>query len=471
MYRPLVCYDIDSDSSSEDFEFMQQDIKPEIQLVVNSPETVVSQLLEDIMDKVFHGRRDFSDMYIKEEPLDIDEIKEEFDTSYRDDIKVEMDSDADSSGDEVVSFFGQVYEDEELERAGTMKNPPKTKNELQLKDLPPVQDLDFTINESEVTKIGVIRSSVDELVVIESLPGNPAIDIDSVLFLDHGKRALGRVFDVIGPVALPYYCVRFNSKDHIQEKSVCPGMDVFYAPQSNEFTAYVFLDQLMKLKISDASWKDDEEPPPQFLQYSDDEEERKAKQEVQITKMVRAGASQDEVARKRARFDAPRQRRQQEIEEQRRDRSSSRDSGYNAPNYGYNTADGNLHYNAQRHNNGIYSQTMNPFYRQQRSFNLREMGPITWGSVRPGTSSTTTQNFNQAPPQYQMNSAGPPHFPNLSTAPPPPPPMFAQPPLRFSQPPPPPPPPQPANPQQGQGYQYHNYNQQPQQRHNGYNNW
>merc|ERR1719186_860868 len=140
------------------------------------------------MEIVFHGRRDFSDMYIKEEPLDIDEIKEEFDTSYRDDIKVEMDSDADSSGDEVVSFFGQVYEDEELERAGTMKNPPKTKNELQLKDLPPVQDLDFTINESEVTKIGVIRSSVDELVVIESLSGNPAIDIDSGLFLDHGKR-------------------------------------------------------------------------------------------------------------------------------------------------------------------------------------------------------------------------------------------------------------------------------------------
>ena len=85
-----------------------------------------------------------------------------------------------------------------------------------MSELPPVQDLDFTVNESEVTKIGVIRSSVDELVVIESLPGNPAIDIDSVLFLDHGKRALGRVFDVIGPVALPYYCVRFNSKDHIQ---------------------------------------------------------------------------------------------------------------------------------------------------------------------------------------------------------------------------------------------------------------
>jgi len=458
MPPPLVCYDIDSDSSSEDFEFMNNDIKPEIEQVVYSPETVVSQLLEEVMEKVFHGRRDFSDMFIKEEPLDIDEIKEEFNTSYRDDIKVEMDSDAESSGDEIVCFFGQADEEEELERSGATKNPPRTKNELQLSELPPVQDLDFTVNESEVTKIGVIRSSVDELVVIESLPGNPAIDIDSVLFLDHGKRALGRVFDVIGPVALPYYCVRFNSKDHIQEKSVSPGMDVFYAPQSNEFTAYVFLDQLMKLKISDASWKDDEEPPPQFLQYSDDEEERKAKQEMQISKMVRAGASQDEVARKRARFDGPRQRRQQEIEEQRRDRSSSRDSGYHGRNNG---TDGNLHYNAQRHNNGIYSQSMNPFYRQQRSFNPREMGPITWGAVRP----TASQNVNQGPPpQYEMRP--PLQFHHLNT-PPPPPPVFAQPPHRFSQPP-PPLPPRTSN-QQGQNYQYHNYNQNPQQHYNGYN--
>ena len=38
--------------------------------------------------------------------------------------------------------------------------------------------------------------------------GNPALDLDSVLFLDSGSRVLGRVFDVIGPVQRPYYCVR-----------------------------------------------------------------------------------------------------------------------------------------------------------------------------------------------------------------------------------------------------------------------
>ena len=42
----------------------------------------------------------------------------------------------------------------------------------------------------------------------------------------------------------------------------------------------------MKLKISDASWKDDEEPPPDFLEYSDDEQERAAKQQRTINKMI-----------------------------------------------------------------------------------------------------------------------------------------------------------------------------------------
>ena len=42
----------------------------------------------------------------------------------------------------------------------------------------------------------------------------------------------------------------------------------------------------MKLKISDASWKDDEEPPPQFLDYSDDEQEKTAKQHRVIDKMI-----------------------------------------------------------------------------------------------------------------------------------------------------------------------------------------
>ena len=220
--------------------------------------------------------------------------------------------------------------------------------------------------------MGRISSWVEELVVIESCSGIPAIDVDSVLFLDNGQRALGRVFDVFGPVSQPYYSVRFNSDKHIQEKGLERGMDVFYAPKS-EYTSFIFLEQLMRLKISDASWKDDEEPPPQFLDYSDDEEERKAKQTRAIEKMVESGATEEEVQRKKAKFSGAAAR--------------SRGRGRGAPNqprYQENAQDGNLSYNSQRHDNGLYDRTMNPFYRQGRNFNPRDMGPIRWNSYRPG---------------------------------------------------------------------------------------
>jgi H/ACA ribonucleoprotein complex non-core subunit NAF1 len=111
-----------------------------------------------------------------------------------------------------------------------------------------VEELDITVPEAEVVKIGVVSSCVEELVVIESMPGTPAIDLDSVLFVEAGRRALGRVFDVIGPVMRPFYCVRFNSAAHIKQAGVERGMDVFFAPRT-EHTTFVFLEQLMKMKI------------------------------------------------------------------------------------------------------------------------------------------------------------------------------------------------------------------------------
>ena len=62
-----------------------------------SPSEVVSCILEELLDKVlFGGATDFSDMYIKEEPLEVSEDMDDagFDTQeYRQDVKIEMNSD------------------------------------------------------------------------------------------------------------------------------------------------------------------------------------------------------------------------------------------------------------------------------------------------------------------------------------------------------------------------------------------
>lgn len=82
-------------------------------------------------------------------------------------------------------------------------------------------------------------------VVVQSFKNKPALDLESILFLDKGQRTLGRVFDVIGPVREPAYCVRFNSEDHIVDKGIEKDMIVYCAPQTDH-ASLVNIDELMK---------------------------------------------------------------------------------------------------------------------------------------------------------------------------------------------------------------------------------
>jgi H/ACA ribonucleoprotein complex non-core subunit NAF1 len=82
-------------------------------------------------------------------------------------------------------------------------------------------------------------------VVVQAMKNTPALDLDSVLFLDKGRNTLGKIFDVIGPVCEPAYCVRFNSTQQIQEKGIEKGLVVYCAPKTDH-TSYVFLGELLK---------------------------------------------------------------------------------------------------------------------------------------------------------------------------------------------------------------------------------
>lgn len=81
-------------------------------------------------------------------------------------------------------------------------------------------------------------------VVIEALKNTPVLDLDSVLFFE-GGQPLGHIYDVFGPVTEPYYCVRFNSNEHIKEKNIVKDQIVYCAPKT-EYTSYVFVNALMK---------------------------------------------------------------------------------------------------------------------------------------------------------------------------------------------------------------------------------
>ena len=46
---------------------------------------------------------------------------------------------------------------------------------------------------------------------------------------------------------MPFYTVRFNTLEDIATSGVSVGDDVFYAPKEDQFTHYVFVQQLQKL--------------------------------------------------------------------------------------------------------------------------------------------------------------------------------------------------------------------------------
>merc|ERR1719357_1097904 len=139
------------------------------------------------------------------------------------------DSSSSSSSDEDDS---DGEEEEEGSKPKGPQNKKKSKAEFSIHDLPPIEDLHITVPEHECVELG--------------------------------------------QVSLPLYCVRFNSHDHIKEAGVSVGTSVYVAPRT-EHTAFIFFDQLLKMKGTDASWKDDQETPAQFADYSDDESEQKSR--------------------------------------------------------------------------------------------------------------------------------------------------------------------------------------------------
>lgn len=159
----------------------------------------------------------------------------------------------------------------------------KTPGELDIEDLPPIEDLHITLPRTELRQAGRVKHAVDQLLVVESERGQPVLDLDSVLFRADGT-ALGRVFDVLGPVAAPYYTVRFNSAQELTERALEPGEPVLYAPLHADVTQYVLESEVRKQRGSDASWENNNEPPPEHLDFSDDEQEREVRKQLRASR-------------------------------------------------------------------------------------------------------------------------------------------------------------------------------------------
>ncbi|XP_008555925.1 H/ACA ribonucleoprotein complex non-core subunit NAF1 [Microplitis demolitor] len=134
-------------------------------------------------------------------------------------------------------------------------------------DLPPIENVQISVPEVLCDPMGEVGWIVEQMVVVTPKANKPTLNFDTMLFVDKGKRALGRVFDVFGPVTEPHYCVRFNNAQHIKESDIKVGMTVYYCPNT-PYTTLVFMTDLLKIKATD-DVGEDEHP-----EFSDDEQEK-----------------------------------------------------------------------------------------------------------------------------------------------------------------------------------------------------
>ncbi|XP_064111412.1 H/ACA ribonucleoprotein complex non-core subunit NAF1-like [Macrobrachium nipponense] len=180
------------------------------------------------------------------------------------------------------------------------RNTLLTPGEISIEDLPPIENLKITVPEDKIRVIGYVFNIVEQQVVVQGHHGIPPIDLDSVLFLDNGKKVLGVVFDVFGQVQEPLYVVRFNSSEHVKELGINKGEPVFYAPET-EHASFVVIDDLMRMKGSDASGLTGNEVLPcELTDFSDDEEEAKVKGVVKQSKF-QSSTGEFQPSRKRSR--------------------------------------------------------------------------------------------------------------------------------------------------------------------------
>lgn len=132
--------------------------------------------------------------------------------------------------------------------------------------------------QTEIIFAGSIFQIIDNVIVIHCKPHSEYSTLDQgSLLVYENREVMGEVFETFGPVARPYYSVRFNDAKEINQEFAKVGQDVYFVP-SYQKTQIVETEKLRKIKGTDASNVYDEEVGEDELEFSDDEKEMEYKQ-------------------------------------------------------------------------------------------------------------------------------------------------------------------------------------------------
>ncbi|KAG2200356.1 hypothetical protein INT47_002270 [Mucor saturninus] len=250
--------------------FAQQDIPVPAQVVAevkkekvsnNEPEPM--QVDSDALDAALSGKA------VKEEGYESSDLELSSDEESSDSSEEEEDEEEeeDTKGDKTEL----LDDDDEVFPDGIVKTAHEIVDIV-------VERPTFELTpQTEIILAGTIFQMIDNVIVIHCRPGSEYSTLDQGSLLVYENRELmGEVFETFGPVARPYYSVRFNDAKEINEEFGKIGASVYYVPTYQK-TQIVETEALRKIKGTDASNVYDEEVGEEEMEFSDDEKEMQFK--------------------------------------------------------------------------------------------------------------------------------------------------------------------------------------------------
>lgn len=124
-------------------------------------------------------------------------------------------------------------------------------------DIPRIEIPEYNITpDISIEYIGDVLNVIDKAIIIQSYidPKN-VLNMESLLCFED-RSMLGEIFETFGPIARPFYSVRFNTKAEMPNAPI--GTKVFWVP-SYAKSQTVQVEVLKLIKGSDASNEYDEE--------------------------------------------------------------------------------------------------------------------------------------------------------------------------------------------------------------------
>ncbi|KAL3989249.1 Gar1/Naf1 RNA binding region family protein [Acanthocheilonema viteae] len=300
------------------------DCKSKVQMVhVNNEvgkndllKAVIAEIVTNIVDLVCRGCISFDYPFDRSNIVDPTSFR--IDHSARNNDKFSesafaVHSSSDSSDDEFDRILKSIRrqislqrdeEDDDIEVAVSAKtNAKPVEHEYDI--MPAIEELRIHVEEDILLEqFGRIVNIVDRLIVIEA-NSNIALDFDTVIF-DAERNAVGRIFDIFGPVAKPMYAILFNDIKEANERRV--GSAMYYAPAASQFTHAIFTEKLRQEKATDGCWDGEGECPDDMLAFSDDETEQRYKAKHRSLKVYRGQHMFDSPKNKKARYSSKRGR-------------------------------------------------------------------------------------------------------------------------------------------------------------------